>query len=483
MMQFYPDALGGRASAAAGTTPPAGGGLQTLLNSLMGGANTQTGVAPGQGNSPGSIPGYQTGDEAYYTKPAPVGSLPNQVQPYKGGSITDFFKSIGLLPTDDSQAVGQAPTDGKVLTTNNDPSPVPNSNNTSSTSTLQYDIQQGIVPQGAGSIQAMLSALASLQSQGSGTSPTTPAAPTSDAPAPGTQPAPNTPATPQGLTQFQPNGSGQDNQWADPSIASPLASLSHYLNGISWYGGQSSNDAGGNSGIQNEIYSTGAYDKNVTPEDDANASLQAALATAQKYDPNARIDYYDPTSGSEGGGSSPMARIVMDQSKLPPAPDFSKYGGAQLLSNVRTANNQSPDAGQGVHLFDQSAVYMDPNWGPLTFRQNVKPEQDKFTDVGTWGPLAVAALTGGAGLLGGFATSGGLGAAGAFRSIGGGLMNGQDVTGGILGMLANLSGIPGAGTLANLAYTAARGGGINISSIIPLLGRLAMSGGPGGGGG
>lgn len=209
-------------------------------------------------------------------------------------------------------------------------------------------------------------------------------------------------------TQFQSQPTGQDNQWADPSLASPLAALSYYTNGISAVGlnqGMGGGDTGSSGqGPGAELYSTSAYDQNVTNNDSANQALQAALAEAQKFDPNASLEYYDPTAGSEGGGSTPMVRIKMDQSKLPKAPTMK--GGISLLSNVRTANNQTPNAGQGPHLYDQSYVFTDPNWGPYTARANINQSygQNPYTDVGFWGPLVTSAVIGGAeaGMLPGF---------------------------------------------------------------------------------
>lgn len=316
------------------------------------------------------------------------------------------------------------------------------------------------------------------------------------------------------LSQFVPNGSAQDNQWADPSLASPLAALSHYLTGISAVGLNGAGTSGGAEGGNGqapwgELYSTSAYDPNTSNVDSGNQALQAALATAQKYDPKASLEYYDPTAGSEGGSSTPMVRIDMDQALLPKAPQLP--GGTQLLSNVRTANNQTPDAGQGPHLYDQSAVAMDPNWGPITVRQNVKPEADKLTDVGFWGPLVTSAIIGGAGMgmLPGFggmsnaaaqglvsgATGSGLapGTASIFGMSGSKIPNtflsiGRNLTSGkpdfsSLGSLGLSLGMNGLGmgnltSLANLALGAAQGGKVNPLTALMALSRL--SGGLGG---
>ena len=205
---------------------------------------------------------------------------------------------------------------------------------------------------------------------------------------------------------FKPAPTGQDNQWADPNLASPLAQLSRYLSGMDYNVGQNSTGAeGGATGADSllsnsQFATTSQYDPNQTGMRDS--SMQQALATAQQYDPSAHVEYYDPYAGSEGGNSEPMARIVMDNSKLPKAPQM--QGGTTLLSNLQTANNQTPDAGQGPHLYNQNAVGMDSAWGPYTSRLNIKEDPDKWTDVGRWGPLAVAAITGGAGagLLSGF---------------------------------------------------------------------------------
>lgn len=319
------------------------------------------------------------------------------------------------------------------------------------------------------------------------------------------------------LAQFVPNGSNQDNQWADPTLASPLAALSHYLTGISSVG---LNGAGGSGGAEGgngqapwgELYSTSAYDPNVSNVDSGSQALQAALATAQKYDPKASLEYYDPTAGSEGGSSTPMVRINMDQNLLPKAPQLP--GGTQLLSNVRTANNQTPDAGQGPHLFNQSAVAVDPNWGPLTFRQNVKPEADKLTDVGFWGPAVVSAIIGGAGMgmlpgFGGMSNAAaqgivsgatGSGVAGApasilgmspskipntFLSLGNQVASGGKPSASTLGNLAaGALGVPsGVTSLANLAMTLGGGGKINPLALLGLLGKLPQFAGNGGGNG
>lgn len=203
-------------------------------------------------------------------------------------------------------------------------------------------------------------------------------------------------------TQFQAKPTGQDNQWSDPTMASPLAALSYYLNGISATGldqgmGQGGDTGSGGDGPQGELYSTSAYDQNVSNDDSSRKALQDALAQARKYDPNAQLEYYDPSAGSEGGTSTPMVRIKMDQSKLPKAPTLP--GGIQLLSGVRTANNQTPNAGQGPHLYNQSYVFTDPNWGPYTARANINQSygQNPYTDVGFWGPLVTGAVIGGAG--------------------------------------------------------------------------------------
>lgn len=437
------------------------------------------------------------------------------------GGVLSLTQPVVTKPAP-AQAIGQTPVDGTAPNANNTPDAVtPNANNvltlTQREDQLQGAItsaqQGGAIPQGAGSVQAMLTALGVMHS---GDTPVSGDA-TQPAP-PGGAPAPAT-TQPGAPTQFKPNGSSQDNQWADPTLASPLAALTHYLGGISAVGLNGDTGSGGAEGgngqaPSGELYTTSGYDQNVSNSDSANQSLQAALALAQKYDPSARLDYYDPTGGSEGGSSTPMVRIVMDQSLLPKQPTLP--GGVQLLSNVRTANNQTPDAGQGPHLYDQSAVYMDPNWGPYTYRNNINQNygQNPYTDVGFWGPLAVAAVTGGAGAglipgFGGMSTAeslgtltGALGETGAgasssvssilgmspgkfataFQGAGRSATQGdyQSIISSLISLAGGLTGIPGAGTIANLGINAARGGGINPLSILGLIRQLGIGGGPNG---
>lgn len=155
---------------------------------------------------------------------------------------------------------------------------------------------------------------------------------------------------------------------------------------------------------------------------------QYALSEALKYDPNATL-----VNGTI---------LQFDQSKLPKfqgGSDFSqydKYGG--LAGAGEGGGNQS------AGLFNSGAVIHDPNYGDWTVNSNVKPDKNStFGMLAGMIPLAVGMIASGGAMTpalmaeinGSFGALKGLGSDNPFSAI--------------LSGLAGMTGVPGAGTVAN----------------------------------
>lgn len=117
------------------------------------------------------------------------------------------------------------------------------------------------------------------------------------------------------------------------------------------------------------------------------AKANAVLAQIRQFDPNASLTNTGPKY--EGDGTTYWA-LNYDQSKLP------QLANPQASRHVGSYGSD--------RLYDQSLTLDDPNYGPTTLPQNVKLRNDTWLN--TVGPLVVAAIAGGAGLMAGGSTWG-----------------------------------------------------------------------------
>jgi hypothetical protein len=107
------------------------------------------------------------------------------------------------------------------------------------------------------------------------------------------------------------------------------------------------------------------------------AAMYAALASAKQFDPNATLT---PQMGTTGeGGSIDQQQYVLnyDPSKVPQPvhPNLAPVG--------RYGSNES--------VWDENMLYNDPNYGPMTYPQNMRGSGG-WDWLGTVGPLAVSAF-------------------------------------------------------------------------------------------
>jgi len=178
---------------------------------------------------------------------------------------------------------------------------------------------------------------------------------------------------------------------------------------------------------------------------DADNNALAAFRQAQNYDPNASID---------AGGM-----IQMDRSKLPKfiGPDPNASYGKQGSNDINFSNLFSPIiAGKGVggaEVKDPSKIIHDPNYGDWVAKSDLNPSPGDSTSgfmgqLEKYMPMVVssimaAGIGAGAGPALGGLIQGGM-KAGDSLANGGGLNYQQ-----LLGSLAGMTGIPGAGGLIN----------------------------------
>jgi hypothetical protein len=303
--------------------------------------------------------------------------------------------------------------------------------------------------------------------------------------APAVQVAPQAPPT-AGATPIPLGPTGQPLINPTPATSSPLLALSQYLNGIqNVTSGSSSgdNNNGGavNPNIQLTLGSGGA------------TGIDQELAIAQKYDPNASIEYYD----NSAEGDMPMERIDMNQSLLPAIP-----AGYTALGRV-SDNSDSGGQQEGQHVLNGAQVYTDPNWGLVTPEADINQNYDThgggfFKNISNWAPLVVGGFAG-LGPLSQIGTGLGTAAAGAASGLGTlgqgalslltnpsfgndptGFLSGSGGINSLIGILGGMTGIPGAGTIGQAAYGATQGQTPGLSALMSLLAPYLKNSGLGG---
>jgi hypothetical protein len=159
--------------------------------------------------------------------------------------------------------------------------------------------------------------------------------------------------------------------------------------------------------------------------------LAAMLSRIRQFDPDAKIGSTTHTAGGDDARETAYQTINFDESKLPKQlrPDLVQAGqyGSDKLFNT-----------------DNSHLELDPHYGVMTSKQNLKPDEPGWLD--KYGPLLVGAFGMGAPLL--FGAAGlGMGAAGS-AAIGG-------AQGGLAAAEGGMGGLEGG---SQLALNATKGG-------------------------
>ncbi len=169
------------------------------------------------------------------------------------------------------------------------------------------------------------------------------------------------------------------------------------------------------------------------------------------------LSYADPQANNGADGNQAQAPVTFKPPSQyaagvtlsPNSPNGEGSGGYHFnvdpskfpQTRFGDVTNAAP-VGSNTPIFDRRYVYDDPNYGQITFAQNVKP--DKFNAM-VW-PALISAAIGGMGYLGAPALGGQL--VNLARTFG----NGGNGVGNILGIIGSQLGLPSLGTtLAQLA--------------------------------
>lgn len=135
-------------------------------------------------------------------------------------------------------------------------------------------------------------------------------------------------------------------------------------------------------------------------QDEVNSNRgQAALAAAQKYDPNAA---YNPTYGSDGQLLG--YQFQFDPSKLPGAGTTGQLGGSNTVqSNGHYAGGSGfmprfSTVQEHMNLINPNAVANSDHYGRITDNRNIYQKDDIFSKLGPMIPLAFATLMSGGAL-------------------------------------------------------------------------------------
>jgi hypothetical protein len=235
-------------------------------------------------------------------------------------------------------------------------------------------------------------------------------------------------------------------------------------------------------------------------------NIDSYLADIRKYDANASLEDQMSSDGTYMG-----SKLNFDPSKLPKGileATTGPKGGIEL---------SDPDSHYGIGMgsdsdfrtIDPNLIGSDPIYGSHTSEGNIYQKADGLTDVGTWGPLVMSLVTGGAmaGMLPAFggltdAAAQGLvsGATGSGLTAGTGTILGANAgqvinsgfgvarqagdgglsAGSLAGLVGQLSGIPGGSTIARAITSLAQGGGLSAGSLAGLLPQIIKLVGSGG---